>query len=120
MAVIKKVQVADPGVSFQLDLSGLISPTQSLPNLTVDVTILNPDGSSRNSVLNMNSPIFDSSNNSVLEILMPYGDVVYPEGHQVKVSISAFYKLGGETHMVDSVRDLSVDAQSGKFNVNVV
>ncbi|MBK7938113.1 MAG: hypothetical protein IPJ82_13925 [Lewinellaceae bacterium] len=119
MAKIKKVQVADPAVSFQLDLTGHISQTQSLPNLTVALTITNPDGSTRGSVLNLNSPIFDSSNNSTLDIVMPYGDVVYPAGREVKVSISAFYVLNGVTHQVDTVSDLAVVAQSGKFIVSV-
>ena len=120
MAKIKKVQVADPGVSFQLDLSEHISPTRSLPNLTVTVTVTNPDGATRNSVLTLNSPIFDSSNNSLLDIVMPYGDVVYPAGNQVKVGISAFYVANGVTHPIDTISDLSVEAQSGKFAVSVV
>lgn len=120
MAKIKRIQVADPGVSFQLDLSGLISSTQSIPNLTLNVNVTNPDGSSRSSMLTLNSPVFDSSNNSTLEIVMPYGDMVYPAGQQVKVSISAFYVEGGTSHPIDSVSELSVLAQSGKFSVSVV
>jgi len=120
MAVIKNVQVADPGVSLSLDLTGLISPTKSLPNLTVSATVTNPDGTQHNSVFNINSPIFDSSNNPVMVIVMPYGDVNYPVGQQVRVNISASFADAGGSHSIDSVSNLPVMAQSGKFNVSVV
>jgi len=117
MAVIRNVQVADPGVGFDLDLSQELVGGSSLPNLTVSVSVSNTQIVSPpiySSSITLNSKITTVNNNSNLVFVVPFGDDAYQGGQVLNISITV-------TSNGQPIVSLSQNftAQSGVFSYSV-
>ena len=120
MAVIRNVQVADPGVGFDLDLSQELVGGNSLPNLSVAVSISNMqvvNGPTYTSSVLLNSPITSVNNNTTLVFVVPFGDSAYQGGQVLSVNITVVVPATSPNPIASFAQN--VTASSGVFNYNI-
>jgi hypothetical protein len=112
---VKKIEVADPGVGFVLDLSDPSIPNP-LPNLTVNVAVTSSSSTYSSQVI-LSTP----TDQREIILVVPFGDTQYPSqvGSQLTVTISASYVDSSQQTISLGGSSEPLSAQAGGFDFGV-
>lgn len=112
---VKKVEVADPGVGFVLDLSDPSIPNP-LPNLTVNVAVTSSSSTYSSQVI-LSTP----TNQREIILVVPFGDTQYSSqvGSQLTVTISVSYVNSSQQTVSLGSTSEQLSAQAGEFDFGV-